>query len=404
MVRVNLTGAVFAAVLLSSAVFAQDTTAEPVATPAAAAAAAVTTNAQCIAAKDTVSCSAFAGQSIDLTYAKNTAAPRWDWNFTGVNDIGAFDRAIFEMMVPKLVGPGVQSMYNYFGCPNWDGTGWRYRETSICGYLVQGSINCPGNTGSGMVCADAWKASVESGQAMFANTTACPQPQTARVSSVFTQVSQLIVAPPGQTCIMATLDDFGTCGFGNTPAQLQLANAFCSGANKTSTCCSELNVPFDMTKAVSAISSAAAPTPTPAVTSSSSTASSTSSIGSAGTQVLTPAATASALSTGAIVGIAAGGGVLIIALIVGAMLCVRKRRTEKELWQAHTNLVQKAHTPTFGNNPTSPQPGARMDSPYGNSPAHQQPSPSYHPMGNMNGSAGGSVYGDERGYSAQGRY
>ncbi|KAI8920137.1 hypothetical protein DFJ77DRAFT_228379 [Powellomyces hirtus] len=347
--KLAVTGALAFAV-----VNAQDPASSAVAPKPTAAPANPSAGPECVPAADSSMCSAFVGQSIDLRMAREEAGPRWQWDLQSVVNIGSLDRALTSMMMPETTANKTDDMYNYFGCPNWEGSGWRYRLTSICGYLVTQSSKCPGNANQGMVCPAVWNASLTSGVAQFRNVTQCPAAKTTTVTTLFEFVNSFIVAPADQPCYTADLE-LNNCGFGNTPQEKDLAATFCK-SNQAEPCCRDLNLPLSQLRPKQQAGSSTSVTSTPT---------STASASAEGASVSTDKA--SGVSVGLIAGIAAGGLVLALAVIITAFVCVRRRRQERELWQAHTKLVQKTNTPVFA----SPDPRA---SPTG-SPRHYAPSP-----------------------------
>ncbi|KND03608.1 uncharacterized protein SPPG_01084 [Spizellomyces punctatus DAOM BR117] len=292
---------------------------------------------ECVAAADSRLCGDFAGQMIDLRMARDVAGPFWNWNLTGVDSIGKLDAALVRMMIP-----GAQQdngMYQYFGCPAWDGSGWRYRLTALCGYLTQQSNKCSGNSPTGLVCPDAWKLFQDSGMQAFTNTTKCPDAKLTQIRSLFAIVDKALPATTDENikkCVTATFE-LNNCGFGTTQRDLNLATSYCATNNRTDPCCSMLNMNvLDLSNpTVTAPKSQPSASPSPTAAGSANTSASSSS--------------SSAPSTAVIAGIAVGGAVVLAVAIVGGVVITRRRRAQRDLWNAHTNLVQqsKSTTPVY---------------------------------------------------------
>ncbi|KAI8591398.1 hypothetical protein BDZ88DRAFT_505459 [Geranomyces variabilis] len=383
--------------------------AAPTATPAAPAPAAGGAP-ECFPASDSSVCGAFAGQSIDLRNARDNAGPRWHWNLTSATSMGALDSAILALMLPITTGVKAQDdMYSFFGCPNWDGTGWRYKLSALCGYLVTTSTNCPGNTGKGLMCPELWAQSVASGAKQFANTTVCPTAQQSTIGVLMQYMSGQIPAAAGSPCVSAE-QEWNNCGFGVTPAQAALAVSYCAG-NRNDTCCADLGIATPDLKAKhpglvsaaaagaagAAAAAAASATPSTAPLPSSTAAPSASSSAESATSIKTTSD--SHTSTGMIAAIAGGGVVVLLIAIATGVYCTRRRRREHELWQAHAKL-QQAQSPTFGDMRNSP---SRQESAsprgYSGSPGFASPAPMYiggdhkYGGGGSGSGGGGSGYG-----------
>ncbi|KAJ3178152.1 hypothetical protein HDU87_003704 [Geranomyces variabilis] len=363
---------------------------------------------ECFPASDSSVCGAFAGQSIDLRNARDNAGPRWHWDLSSATTMGALDSAILTLMLPitTTVNKTANDMYTFFGCPNWDGTGWRYKLSALCGYLVSTSTNCPGNTGKGVMCPELWGESVASGAKQFANTTVCPNAQPSTISVLMQYMGTQIPAAAGSPCASAD-QEWNNCGFGVTPAQAQLAVNYCTG-NRNDTCCADLGVaipdlrakhPGLVSAAAVGAAASAAPSTTPLPSSASSTAAPSASASAESATSIKTTSDSSHTSTGMIAAIAGGGVVVVLIAIATGVYCTRRRRREHELWQAHAKL-QQAQSPTFGDMRNSP---SRQDSAsprgYAGSPGFASPAPVYtggdhkYGGGGGGGSGGGSGYG-----------
>ncbi|KAJ3177821.1 hypothetical protein HDU85_005732 [Gaertneriomyces sp. JEL0708] len=320
---------------------------------------------ECVAAADSKLCGDFVGAQLDLRTIRDSAAPFFRMNFSDVNSVGLLDSAIMKQIMPAEGGKP-KELFEYFGCPNWDGGDWRYRLTVMCGYFVSQSNKCPGNTGNGNVCPDAWAAYVfhsdlcdhcsrayrptqadtpylssltvhsfqTSGLAALTNATRCGgQAQMTQVETLFGIMQGVIPAPASSpsTCVTSHIDQV-SCGFANHT----LSNAFCAptSTNTTAqdTCCSSLSSQIEL-----GAPRPPASTPSPSPTAKSDEAKCDSG-DPAACEVLT-----NRLATGVIIAIAAGGAAVLILIIAGLCIYFRRKNQQKNaLWKAHTNLARQS--------------------------------------------------------------
>ncbi|KAI8996017.1 hypothetical protein BC832DRAFT_542712 [Gaertneriomyces semiglobifer] len=288
---------------------------------------------ECVAAADSNLCGDFVGAQLDLRTIRDSAAPFFRMNFSDVTSVGLLDSAIMKQIMPAEGGKP-KELFEYFGCPSWDGGDWRYRLTVMCGYFVSQSNKCPGNTGNGNVCPDAWAAFQASGLAALTNATRCGgQAHMTQVETLFGIMQGVIPAPASSpsTCVTSRIDQV-SCGFANHT----LSNAFCaptsSGTPAQDTCCSSLSSKIEL-----GAPRTPASTPSPSSTANSDEAKCNSGDSSA-CKVLT-----NRLATGVIIAIAAGGAALLILLIAGLCIYFRRKNQQKNaLWKAHTNLARQS--------------------------------------------------------------
>ncbi|RKO84208.1 hypothetical protein BDK51DRAFT_32876, partial [Blyttiomyces helicus] len=299
----------------------------------------------CFDAKQSTVCGAFSGHFIDLDFVRGHAASFWQWpEFLSVSSPLDLDQAINSIDTQE------RSFLTGFGCPDWDGTGWRYRLTAICGYLISFSTNCTLNPNpqQGVICRDAWQDFASSGQQMFSNTSAsiCPHGAISTVnrrkisglltfvyeSSAFFQKSFAGLQASGGDCAVA-LEDANTCGFGNTPKGLAEAQQFCSNASPEA-CCRQMTLASSGTSPAAPNMPASATPSGPNVPAASSAANQT------------PTSSSSSSSNLGLIAGAAGGGALVLLLGIGfgTHFVRRSNKKKDQMLLEHHQKLQHGNT------------------------------------------------------------
>ncbi|KAJ3112802.1 hypothetical protein HDU96_004140 [Phlyctochytrium bullatum] len=288
---------------------------------------------------------------------------------TPFTDIAGFDTFIRSHENPN----NVTDFRSFYGCDGWSGTGIRYQTTTFCGMLVWAATQTCNSVNGGIpitTCRSSVQSFVDSTRSLFNNPSICsasptPDQEAARTVLISTasQFANSLPADdpasgvaPTEACIIANSDvpgELQACGFYDA----QEALTFCA-ANPRQFCCSAVpgfTAPASLSLASSTTTTAATSaaitsrsTTTSRTVSRSATTSSTLAAAAAPTPAAPPPAVPSTNSTAAnastssgttstqtifglappvFIGAVVGGTVVIIALIVGLVLCTRRRRT-----------------------------------------------------------------------------
>ncbi|KAJ3102247.1 hypothetical protein HDU97_000683 [Phlyctochytrium planicorne] len=251
----------------------------------------------------------------------------------------------------------ISEFQNSYGCPGWQGgSGIRFQTTTYCGLLVfSASAACNPSGVSVTTCRSSVEAFISSTNALFSNTNICSaNPNTdqsnarsnlvsavQRFASSLQQDDPNSGTPPANVCVLANSDvpdEINTCGFYDASAALQFCNAnqnnFCctlvpgfvksgGGASTTSAAATSASTTVKQQSTVQAPSRSTDPAIAP-----SSTATSASQNGdgsSSETKIF-------GLGLPIFIGAVVGGSVVLIAIIVGIILCTRRKGSRRSVY------------------------------------------------------------------------
>ncbi|KAJ3115699.1 hypothetical protein HDU96_000178 [Phlyctochytrium bullatum] len=274
------------------------------------------------------------------------------------------DAASFDSYLSSLIGDtSLSSFRDTYGCPGYNAFTLRYTLSTFCGFYVAvssvGTNNCNPSGVSASLCRSTGQSFLTSLTGIFSNTTICTaeanQQQLSNrdqlQSSLGNYISALTVDVP-DTCVRnitaAAAGEDANCGFQNTAAAL----AFCSASTAPDACCTQV---AGFTTTIRTTTSSVASTTTAAVTTTTTTTVAprvsssvapplvnnpitSSTAAAAPTTTTTDTATQGAQGSGGsgdttilglglpvFIGAVVGGTVVLVAIIVGVVLCARRR-------------------------------------------------------------------------------
>ncbi|KAJ3137924.1 hypothetical protein HK101_003798 [Irineochytrium annulatum] len=318
------------------------------------------------------------------------AGAKYCQQWSAFSVVNMTDLAAFEANVAFHIDSTADSQAQFqadFACPGWAGIGLRYTETVYCAYLVgvASHSGCNEPTTAPTVCRSVAQAYVDSLSSVFANATLCTPgaATTYRTETVgyFTSfASDLKIdvgssAANGQQCIVSSTDvpaEAQACGFYSAAA----GAAYCAGVSTTTPasaidvqCCGALGVtlmggatttsslaPAAFLPTSSSSSAAPAATTAARVTSAAPAPAPTTATSNAVAADSTTGGTSSSSTIFGIglpifIGATVGGAAVIIAVIVGVILCVKSKRGARQ-GDMDNNGPQKG----YGNSAVAPEP------------------------------------------------
>ncbi|KAJ3011723.1 UNVERIFIED_CONTAM: WD repeat-containing protein 74 [Siphonaria sp. JEL0065] len=236
-----------------------------------------------------------------------------------VNDVESFDNYIktsIDTTNNPLAFGGTVRTNSLYNCPDWDGTGLRYLQSSLCAYLVglgvdvsaDATPNTPCNPAGTVVplCSSTLTKFSAAWNTVFSSTTFCPSgagtlglgPNS--LANYITSRQETLSS--AASCVVAEGSETSNCGFQSAAD----AKKFCATSSVSADpCCSAFTPavasmvsPPPATATVTTTTSAAAPSPT--------------------------AAAENALPIPIIAG--AGGGALLLIIGVVVFMCMRKKK------------------------------------------------------------------------------
>ncbi|KAJ3092961.1 hypothetical protein HDU96_002566 [Phlyctochytrium bullatum] len=304
----------------------------------------------------------------------------------------------------------ISDFQSLYGCPGYDGGSLiRYQATTYCGLLVfAASPQCNPQGVPTTTCRSSVQAFIDSVRTVFGNASVCSSAPTteqdAARTSLLNAVSQFAQtlpeddpssgSLPTQACIMANSDvpgELNACGMYDEAAALTFCNAnprqFCCNSVPNFTAPASISTTTTTTASTSSSTTAGITSTTTTTTTSrriTSTTTRTTSAAALPTQPLTTDTatvqssnasngssdqTILGLSLPVFIGALVGGTVLLIAIIVGVVLCTRRRsvRSRQAQYGAGASGLARAPTPdkegmgTFNSPPVNAQRGYESD-------------------------------------------